>query len=219
MLLIKFPSRARPEKFFKCIENIQSLIGLVNYNIAATLDIDDETMCNIGVKERLKKYDNLIVYWGLSKNKIDAVNRSIPTGVSWKYLLVTSDDMVYIKKDFGKYILKAFEENPEAGLIHFPDGTMGERLITLPLMTKKYYELFGYVYNPSYESVYADNEQMDVAKKLGKYKYIPTDIVRHEHYRWGFGSQDELSKKEDGQESYKIDRETFLRRKAINFEI
>lgn len=217
MLLIKFPSRSRPDKFFKCLDNIRSLIGISDYVISANLDEDDTSMNNPKVIERLKSYDKLVVCWGLSESKIAAINRDIPTDIAWRHLLVTSDDMVFIKQDFGKEILKAFKDNQDAGLIHFDDGKMGQRLITLPLMTREYYERFGYVYNPEYESVYADNEQMEVAKILGKYKFVEGDIVRHEHYRWGFGPQDELSKKEDSPENYAKDRKTFQQRKAKNF--
>lgn len=202
---------------FAAIENIQSLIGIEDYVIALTLDDDDDSVNNPEVKERLKKYDKLIVDWGLSESKIHSINRNIPTDIAWKLLLVVADDFVFIKQDFGKDILQAFEENPGAGLIHFPDGKQNEKLITLPLMTREYYELFGYVYNPAYENLWADNEQMAVAKKLGKYRYIPTHIARHEHPIWGYGVQDELSKKQDSPENYARDRKTFQERQAKNF--
>jgi hypothetical protein len=202
---------------FSAIDNIQSLIGISNYLITLTLDLDDPTMNNEEIKGRLKKYDNLIVYWGLSRSKIEAINRSIPMNVSWRYLLVTSDDMVYIKKDFGKDIIEEFEKDKGIGLLHVPDQHVNEKLITLPLMTREYYELFGYVYNPEYDSVKADGEQMEVAQRLGKYKYRPINIVRHEHYRWGYGQKDELNKKQDCPEKYIKDGQTFQRRKMMNF--
>jgi hypothetical protein len=216
-ILIKFPSRERPDKFFASLGNITSLIGIESYLIVAALDLDDPSMNNESVIERLNTYSKLMVSWGHSNNKIHAVNRSIPLNVDWKYLLVTSDDMWYLKQDFGKDIIEAFKKNPDKGLIHFPDGHVNEKLITLPLMSREYYEPFGYVYHEDYMSVYADNEQMEVAKKLKKYKYIDTNIVCHRHAAWGYGKPDALLKKTEDPTNYAIDRKTFLRRQSENF--
>lgn len=217
MILVKFPSRSRPLKMFAAIENIQSLIGIENYIIALALDLDDESVNNQPVKEKLKEYDNLLTFWGVSRNKIDAVNRSIPMHYGWDILLVVSDDMKFVKQDFGKDIVEAFEQNPDAGLVHFPDGFVQSKFVTLPLMSRKYYEFTGYVYNNIYKSVYADREQTEVAKILGKYVFIDKEIVRHEHYRNGYGSPDELNKEQENQNVYAKDAAVYAQRKSINF--
>lgn len=218
-ILVKLPSRSRPAKMFAAIENIQSLIGIDDYLIALALDLDDESVNNQPVKERLKGYDNLIVYWGLSGSKIKAVNRSIPMNIAWRYLLVTSDDMWYIKKDFGRDIIKAFEDNPEAGLLHFPDQHVNSKLITLPLMTRAYYERFGYVYHPDYISLKADGEQQEVAIRLNKYKYVPINIVEHRHWRWKKAEKDSLYKQQDTAGNYAADGITFHNRMVKKFDL
>lgn len=216
-LLIKLPSRTRPKKFFDSVDNIQSMIGIEDYVICASLDLDDPEMNNTTVMQKLKEYDNLIVFWGLSRNKIDAINRSIPLNFEWSYLLVTADDMVFTKKNFGNDIIKAFEDNPDAGLFHFPDQVTKEKLITLPVMTREFYLHLGYVYNPEYVSVYCDSEQMEVAKKLNKYKFVPISIFEHHHFRWNLSEKDALLEKTDSPENYQRDRATYNRRKLLNF--
>lgn len=135
---------------------------------------------------------------------------------AWKYLLVTSDDMIFVKKNFGSDIISAFEKYPHAGLIHFPDQRQKQRLVTLPLMSRRYYEKFNYVYQPDYISVKADMEQMIVAQRLGEYQYVPINIVEHRHPRWGFET-DQQYKMQDNQNMYAIDGATFAKREGANF--
>lgn len=218
-LLIKLPSRTRPKKFFDAVDNIQSMIGIEEFVIASALDLDDSSMNDWGVRNKIKEYDNLIIYWGLSKNKISAINRSIPMNIDWTHMIVSSDDFVFLKRGFGQQILHDFEQYfPDGdGLLHYPDGHVNEKLITLPIMGRAYYERTNYIYNPDYISVYGDCEQQEVAKKLGKYQYVPIQIADHQHFRWGFGGKDDLMAKTDSPENYQKDRATYNRRKLLNF--
>jgi hypothetical protein len=59
----------------------------------------------------------------------------------------------------------------------------------LPIMGRKYYDRFGYVYHPSYQSFWCDNEFTQVALKLGKIKCINRKIIRHQHPSWDAGMQ------------------------------
>ena len=54
------------------------------------------------------------------------------------------------------------------GVLWFNDGNQGNRLNTLCILGKKYYERFNYIYHPDYTSLWADNEFMDVANLLNK---------------------------------------------------
>jgi hypothetical protein len=76
------------------------------------------------------------------------------------------------------------------GVLWFNDGYQGNRLNTLCILGKKYYDRFNYIYHPDYISVWCDNEFMDVANLLGKQIYFDDIIIRHEHPDWGFGSRD-----------------------------
>lgn len=218
-ILIKFPSRSRPNKFFSCLENIKSLIGIDDYIICCALDLDDPTMNNKLVKERLNTYDKLRVYWGISKSKIHAINRNVPLDVDWKYLVCVADDFWFLKKNFGKQIISDFEKYfPDTdGLLHYPDGRVNKKLVTLPVMGRKYYERFGYIYNSEYVSVKADKEQMEVAQILGKYKYVPIQIADHRHPRWNFGEKDDQLKMQDSPLNYAKDGMTFNKRKMERF--
>lgn len=93
------------------------------------------------------------------------------------------------------------------------------QLVTFPIMHISYLKRFGYIYHPDYKSVMADEEQTQVAKDLGLYKFVDIDIMEHQHYRHGFGEPDELYKKNDSGEMYKHDKIVFQERAAKNFDL
>ena len=216
-LLFKFPSRERPVKMFAAIENMVSMVGEgVDYSIQLTLDIDDKTCSTPEVRDGIKSYGERVkAYWGTSLSKVNAINRDMEFAPPFEILLLHSDDMRFTKKDFGYDILKAFENF--SGLVHFPDQYANNRLITYPMMSKDYYDRFGYIYNPIYRSVYCDNEQHEAAVYLKKYKFVDENILIHEHPIWGFGEQDELGKRTEEPVNYRIDGEKYKERKAFNF--
>ena len=155
---------------------------------------------------------------GRSRNKIAAINRDIHLVKDWDILVVAADDMICVKKDWDEQIkntmLATFPDGD--GVLHFNDGFVGEKLNTLPILTKKYYDRFGYAYNPEYISLWCDNEFMDVAKQLKKQIYISDVLFRHEHYSNIKGMKmDKLIIRTES--FYHQDRRTYEKRKKINF--
>lgn len=215
-ILYNFACRNRKEKMFSAIENIIELSSTTNYLIQLSLDVDDIELTSPEVVSRINSYgSNVKAYWGISHSKISAINRDIMLGYPFDIVCTHSDDMVFVKHGFDVEIIKEF--NGFSGLLHFPDGRVNERLCTYSIMDKGYYEKFKYIYYPEYKSVFCDNEQTDVAKILGMYKYVNKNIIEHRHYRAGYGEPDELMKHNDSPEMYRSDSEIYYRRKSINF--
>lgn len=208
-----FPSRSRPDKFFAALDNIRAMSASDNYEIIAKLDMDDLTTDNHEVKTRLKSYPEVTVKWGISDNKIHAVNRDLED-MTGEILCCHSDDMVFIKKGFDDIIRREIEPG---GYLHFPDGYANERLCTYSIMHVDYYKRFGYIYHPAYKSLWCDNEQMEVAKKLYRYRFVNENILEHVHPSAGKAAKDaqyELTEK-----FYSIDKTTFLKRQKANFDL
>ena len=209
-----FASRERPEKFFKCLDNIQDNSMSENYFVWAKLDTDDPKADEY--RKRIDEYPELTVKWGLSEGKIHAINRDLEDLPDFYILCNHSDDMVFTEFGFDDVIRQY------CGLddfVHFPDGYAEERVCTYSIFGKDYFKRFGYIYHPDYFSVYSDNEQTDVAKILGKHKFVNKRILRHEHPVAGYGKPDALLRRTEAAEFYQKDRQTYLRRKAINFDL
>lgn len=209
-ILYKFPSRERPHKVIKALENIITLSKHQDYCILLTLDIDDISTNNRQFNNKLKEFGNKVMpVYGFSKNKVNAINRDIWMVNDFDILCLHSDDMVFIKDGFDLDILEAFDNYN--GLVHFPDQVAKENLITYSMMSREYYDIYSYIYNPEFMSVYCDNYQQDVAKKLKMYKFVNKEILRHEHFCWGYGEKDSLLTKTENPENYNVDNITYQR--------
>lgn len=221
-ILFKFATRSRPEKFFAGLDNIiNNLHDRKNFVILATMDIDDSTMYNRQVIERLTPYVKnkfVIPVFGRSKSKIDAINRDMQHAPdNWEILVNFSDDMKFNPHGFDKTIRDKFSLHfPSTdGNIYFNDGFAKDSVSTMTIMGREYYKRFGYIYEPSYTSLWCDNEYTEIAKRLNKIQYFPENLYTHHHAVNVGGVVDDQLKIT---ESYShMDNLNFERRKAKNF--
>ena len=226
-ILFKYASRSRNTKFFTGLDNIlKNLFDLENFCILISLDIDDYSMNNKETINRLLEYVNkypekIIIKFGSSKNKIDAINRDvneIKEKFNFDILVNFSDDMEFIEHSFDDIIRsKFFIFYPDTdGNIYFNDGFTGERLSTMSIIGRKYYDKFNYIYHPSYHSLWCDNEYTEVAKRSEKIIYFHERIFNHNHPSNVGGFIDEqLIKTESFSD---IDRQNYEKRLTNNFQ-
>ena len=217
-LLVKFPTRNRKNKFFKVLRQYQNLCeDLDNTYFLITLDNDDESMNPSDVEDIFNTFKNIKVVYGTSNSKIHAVNRDIELVNDWDIVLLASDDMTPKVKGYDNIIRNKMKEfySDTDGILWFNDGHMGNKLNTLCILGKKYYDRFGYIYHPEYKSVWSDNEFMLVGNILGKQTYFEQVIIEHEHPDWGYGSRDEIHQNNSKNENQ--DKLLFTKRKDNNF--
>lgn len=215
-ILVKFPSRSRPQKFFAGLENIISTVyDLKNLKILVSLDKDDATMYNKEVLTQLRPYlkDRIVtVVYSTSKSKIDAVNRDMEHAKDWDILVVYSDDMQFLQHGWDETIREKFDIHfPDTlGNLHFYDGFQ-PRVSTMTIMGNAYYKLIGEnIYEPCYKSTHCDEEYTFVGNKLGLMQYFPEVICRHNHaINTGGPIDDQLRFTESQSEE---DRQTFTHR-------
>lgn len=187
-ILYKLATRSRPNRLAETLESIHNNSSNSNYLVLVSIDEDDESMQKyIDDKELGLGYPhlNVVVVNGTSKNKIDAINRDVEKvtekwGIKWDILVNISDDMLITSNRFDSVLRSAFTETTDL-FLHLPDGFVNESLPTMSIMGEDYYKRFGYIYHSSYESVYCDNEAMDVAKMLNKHLYINLHLFTHNH--------------------------------------
>lgn len=226
-ILFKFASRSRINKFFSALDNIiENISDLDNFCILVSLDIDDITMNNPSSINKLVYYiqkypEKIIVKFGNSKNKIDAINRDV-NEIKQKYdfdiLVNFSDDMQIIEKGFDEIIRNKFSVHyaDTDGNIYFNDGFVGDKISTMSIIGRKYYDKFNYIYHPSYHSLWCDNEYTEVAKKNQKIIYFDERIFNHNHPANVGGFIDEQLIKTEG--FSEIDRKNYEQRLNNNFQ-
>lgn len=218
-LLVKFPTRQRPERFFNTLDRYYKyLSGKHPVQFVISCDEDDGSMNNAAVRTRLQTYPGLICYFGKSRSKVEAINRDMDKHGDYDILLLASDDMIPEEQEYDDIIVNAFREYfPDLdGVLWFNDGYVGRNLNTLSILGKKYYDRFGYIYHPDYTSLYCDNEFMEVAAKLNRQVYIDRVIIKHDHFYWNKGVvRDALYNRNESY--YRIDRKVYQSRKARDF--
>jgi len=218
-LLIKYPTRSRPDKFFKTLDQYYSLLSNKrSVNFLITCDNDDITMNNDDVKLRLSQYKNLTIKYGNHKSKIEAINADLDPK-TFQIVLLASDDMIPVIKNYDDIIINKMTSTfPDFdGVVWFNDGTQGNRLNTLCILGFTYYNRFGYIYNPEYKSLWCDAEFTQVGNILGKQKYFDQVIIQHEHHSITGIGNDELYNINERFES--TDKTTYNQRLVKNFYI
>ncbi len=221
-ILFKYPSRSRPERFFEGMDSIyKNLSDKNNFAVLATFDSDDDSMNNEDVKRRFYEYPNAEPVYGKSISKIHAINRDMdrhPMANDFDILVCMSDDMRFNTFGFDdmmrvdmNYLLPDFD-----GILHYPDQDAKSALATLYVAGRKWWEFRGkHIYQPSYKSLWCDNEEQEVAKMLNKYRYPGYNICLHLNPAYGHLPRDPLFNEQQGH--WGEDEMNYNERKARNF--
>ena len=225
-LLLKYPTRQRPSKFMANLNSyLVKLSGKHQITLVVSMDTDD-ILCNNGAIQRfldIKRSDtvNVIYSYGESKGKIAAINRDIPN-TPWDVLVATADDMEPMEDHWDDIIIQdMYREFPDLyGAINYNnDPRLEEKgkegfktLITLPVIGRKLYDSFGYIYHPAYKSEWCDNEQTEVFEKLGVLRHIDSRPIIH---KWD-ENQDALMQR-NMLMGRNYDRQIYQTRKSLGF--
>lgn len=211
-ILVKWPTRARPYIFKQTFERWQNH----RVRFVVTLDDDDAASADQGFRQWLASQSNVRVAVGKHTGKIDAINADLD-GEDFDILILGQDDAVPQSLDYDQKIAHLFRDHiPDFdGLLFLPDGRRHDDLITITIMGEPYYRRFNYLYHPDYISLWADNEQGDVARSLNRCIRINETIIKHD---WiGDHSADALHHRNESY--FRRDRDVYLKRKAKGFPL
>lgn len=210
--------------FFESLDSLdKNIMDRNNYHISLTLDIDDEILNHPEVIERINSYENVSIEWGMSKSKVDAINRSMPD-YDFDVIICWSNDMFMVTYGADDIMRASMYELINAHgdelLFHFPEPDTKEFLNVLYVATRKFYERFNYIYHPSYLSLWCDNETLLVSKLLNKYHFIGTPGL-YEHRNPAYSQygipRDALFDEQQGY--WGVDERNFHERQRRNFDL
>ncbi len=219
-MLVKFPTRSRPEKFTEVYTAACKLLsGEHEVRWLVSIDDDDESMQNHPM--RLDPPAGVEFISGPRTTKVGACNAGLPGPWNWDVLVLLSDDMVPQVKSWDAIICADLVHSfyDLDGALWYDDGFVGEKLDTLPIMGRPYYDRFGYVYEPGYQSVWCDNEFTDVGKLLGRLPYSSMCLFRHEHPANIGGNQDQLYLENGGMDLWNVDHARYDFRLSSKFGV
>lgn len=176
--IIKYPTRGRWRLFFDAINNIYSTIQTNNFKIIVNADEDDVEMNCGEVRDFCNRYHGIELHYGQRISKIEAVNRNTPYGDIY---LVMSDDMKFTRFGWDTAMLNDIGRDTKDWFGHWNDGFVGNKLPTMNICDREYYNRDGFFYNPGYKSVSCDAENMYVAQMRGRYHYFDSIYFNHLH--------------------------------------
>jgi glycosyltransferase involved in cell wall biosynthesis len=226
-ILLKCPTRSRPEKLIKTLRTYVNLAkNRGEIGVAISCDTDDTSMTRSSVQDEIRSILSPLawhrIFYSDNKTKIQACNANMnEIDYPWDIVVLVSDDMipriegwdVIIRTHMNSYF-------PDTnGILWFNDGFQGEKLNTLCIYGRKMYETLGYIYEPSYKSLFCDTELTDRCRgDLAPFcKYVPYCIIRHEHPGTGFAqNMDPLYAK--NQTYWNHDMYNYIRRKTYSYD-
>jgi len=217
-ICFKITTRTRPNWFRETVESIMNLANNNRYFILVSADIDDTTMYNKEMALWCAQRGIVIIY-GTSKNKIDAINRDVLAlkKPNWDILVNVSDDQRFLYKGFDEDIRKEFAQGLDL-FVHFPDNNRAD-ICTMSIMGKDYYLRDNYIYHPDYISICCDEEATEVAKIRGRYRFNEKILIKHLHPGYGTAQWDNLYIKNEAQDISDKDRETLRFRRFAGFHL
>lgn len=220
-IVFKFPSRSRPQRMFNTIDNIFSLTKTDDWCIILTLDVDDPSVNNEEVFEKIKSYgEKVIPDFGISGSKTIAINRGLEKLGNFDVLILQSDDIEWTKEGFDEQIISdMLLHAPDTDIfLHYFDGRQRNTSI-LNIVGREYFKRQNYIYFSGYTSVYSDNEETEKARLRGKYKFIDKIMYVHNHPIHRGVAWDEQYRASEHPINYAKDGALFRSRQAINFGI
>jgi len=185
-ILVKWPTRARAEKFSLSLERWIEYASDTNpVCFLISQDIDDTARFEVYGRWPLnvaldcgrlahQPYNKRLVHVrfieGACKTKIEAINYGV-AGHGFDILVNGADDAWPQVQGWDSVIVEQMAKYFPAldGALNFWDGSpRQEYLCTMPVVGRRLYDFFGHIYHPDYISLYADQEFVDVCHKMGR---------------------------------------------------
>lgn len=196
-LLVRMPTRGRPEQALRVLQRYRSM-AQSHVAIEVVIDTDDEMMNCALVLQQLCDLD-VVITVGNHKSKIEAVNGGRVD--DWSILVLASDDMCPVVQGYDARIVEEMNKHfpLRDGALNFNDSynrdhvRSGQPILnTLPIIGRHLWEQFGYVYHPSYGSLYVDDEFTELMTQMRRLVFIDDVIIEHRHYAAGKAPKDVL---------------------------
>lgn len=222
-ILLKCPTRSRPHKVLSTLSSyIRQANRLDMLGIAVSCDADDPSMKNVQELENiLRRCAWSRIFYSDNHSKIEACNANMSEiDWAWDIVVLVSDDMIPQIRGYDdvirNHMLARFPDTN--GILWFNDGHQAANLNTLCIYGREFYTRQGFIYNPSYKSLFCDTELTDQCRNEYKNicQYVPYCIIRHEHPGTGYGGTDSLYT--HNQRFWSQDMYTYIDRKKYEYD-
>ncbi len=214
------PSRSRPHKSLattnKWLERAGTSVELIvsidqSDNTEQYAQVYGKTFCGGVIKMGMRGHS----FYGIindNRSAVDAINNAAKHATGDIFIVVSDD--TDCAEGWAVDLLKHLEGKED--FIAKVDDGIQPWIITMPIMDRKYYNRFGYVYYPEYLHMFCDTELSAVADMTGRRINIPMTF-KHLHYSTGADVKDSVSDKADS--TWSQGESLFISRAKIKFEL
>ena len=150
-----------------------------------------------------------------NRTMVDATNRGLA--------LATGDVVVVVSDDFGcperwdEALAAVIGTRARAAVLVHDGGSA--RILTLPVVTRAYATELGYLYYPSYRSMYADDDLTEVARRDGVLIDARHIVFPHRHYSIDGVPADATYAAQDSTSAWWHGWRVFQKRRLVNFGV
>jgi hypothetical protein len=215
MFSIVHPSYQRPHQAYDVYKQYK-LMMCSTHKIEWIISLNHDELFSSDYYKLFEFCDDVTIIESNVSNMVAATNVAAMR-TTFDYIILVSDDM-YANNAWDVKLINAFAQYKDLpAIIQVHDGIRSD-ILTIPIMNRLAYEKLGYIYNPKYISMYADNDLMMVAKKQNMY-YEHIDILfDHRHYTVGKSKLDYTYRRENSNIAFEHGKRLFHHRMKHLFE-
>lgn len=214
------PSRGRYNEALKCAKEwIGNAVNPQDIEYIFSCDFDDsqrEAYRDIFNNFPEAKFTHK-VYFASNNNVVDAIN----TGAVYS----TGEILIGLSDDFGCFQgwdtwMNENVDISKEQVIKINDGItrMDNLIVTLPIMTRKFYQRTNYIYHGDFSGIFGDNALAEMAHRL-KILTIKDTLYIHRHWLNKYRQRDEINNRHDNPEGWKLGEKVLNRLRKENFGI
>jgi len=175
------PSRQRPQIAGNVAQKwLTSADNPTEIEYILTLDTSDPAVD--WYKQRFFEIPGVKIIINPNDRMTEAVNAGAKEATHDLFVVVSDDFDCF--PGWDTWLLKQVEGKDDFA-VKVPDGYVKDHYLqTLPICDRKYYNRFGYIYDPAYRHMYVDTKSSAVAYMLGGMIVIPDEgnpIFKHLH--------------------------------------
>jgi hypothetical protein len=182
------PSRGRPERFAEMWESALNMA-----------DNPEAVICSLWVDRDDHKLDgyvqevrpNVLLTVGEEKLSVPDLANLAAQRVQADIFMAGSDDIVFQTKGWDTRVRSAFASVPDRILLAYTNDGRGRDKVEHFFVSREWIEQVGYLLGPGFEHFSADEWAGDIAKRIGRARYLSNVVTEHRHFKYGKAPNDE----------------------------
>ena len=182
MISILIPTRERPENVRRLIASVVSTAEQpLNVELLFYVDHDDQTFPEDVLSDNVRLIRGPRMWLSLLQNVLYASSRG-------EIVMYAGDDLVFETFGWDTRVQSVFESSNDKLVLVYPNdrATHGESMAIHGFLHRNWIDAIGCWVAPGRGSLF-DLWHTEVARKLGRLRYLEDVVIAHVHYRQGAG--------------------------------